>query len=233
MVSTSHTVITEKQARQITGGRKPLVPVEYESAVKALMECSTLDEAKYWDNKSDALAAWAKIYHNDEALLQAKKLKLHAYRRMGELANEIRPPRSGGGINGRPKGASSLLVESGLTRPQATDALRISRATPKEFSDSMARGMGVTRTAEQFRGRGLNVANISTDDWQWLYKSNGVGAKLSIARSAMRQRAPRVVAAGIATHEIAQARTLVIEIQEWLDEFEQYLPKSSGKGEAQ
>jgi hypothetical protein len=48
-------VITAKQARQITGGRTPLVPVVYEDALKALGECLSLDDAKVWDNKADAL----------------------------------------------------------------------------------------------------------------------------------------------------------------------------------
>lgn len=82
------TVITEQQARQITGGRKPLVPVEYEAACNALAQCVDLDEAKYWSDKADALAAWAKIYRDDRISAQAKRLKLKAYRRMGELAAE-------------------------------------------------------------------------------------------------------------------------------------------------
>lgn len=55
-----NSVITAEQAKKITGGRTPLVPVEYEAAVKSLQACATLDEAKYWSDKSDALAAWAK-----------------------------------------------------------------------------------------------------------------------------------------------------------------------------
>ena len=93
-----NSVISEEQARQITGGRKPLVPVEYERACTALAECQTIDEAKYWDNKADALAAWAKIYNNDQAGLEAKRLKLHAYRRMGEIAREIIPKGTSGGV---------------------------------------------------------------------------------------------------------------------------------------
>ena len=68
-------VITKDQARKITKGRTPLVPVEYEVAIRALTECTTLDESKYWSDKSDALAAWAKIYHSDDAGRKAKLLE--------------------------------------------------------------------------------------------------------------------------------------------------------------
>lgn len=48
-------VISSEQARQITGGRTPLVPVEFETAVKALKACTQIDEAKYWSDKASAL----------------------------------------------------------------------------------------------------------------------------------------------------------------------------------
>src|ERR1700722_7297053 len=73
------------------------MPVEYVEACKALAACVTIDEAKRWADKAEALAAWAKIYRSDEASVQAARLKLHAYRRMGKLAEEIRPLRHIGG----------------------------------------------------------------------------------------------------------------------------------------
>src|SRR5208282_4621524 len=99
-------VLTKEEAKRITKGRTPLVPVEYETAITALTECAHLDEAKYWDNKADALAAWAKIYHSDECARKAKMLKMHAYRRMGQLAGELRP-----------KMPVRILQEQGLSEP--------------------------------------------------------------------------------------------------------------------
>ena len=121
------TVITKEQAKQITKGRTPLVPIEYETAINALTECVTLDEAKYWSDKADALAAWAKIYHSNEAERKAKQLKLHAYRRMGELATELRPPKA------KQKGPTSLLQEMGLSQTQARSARYLGGLTPKSF----------------------------------------------------------------------------------------------------
>ncbi len=111
-------VLTAEIARQITHGRTPLVPVEYETAVKALAECCTLDESKYWSQKADALAAWAKIYRQDDALRKAKMLKLHAFRRMGQLSEELRPvrkPLGAGSGRGTLPGPRSLLREQGLS----------------------------------------------------------------------------------------------------------------------
>lgn len=46
-------VISAAEAKKITGGRTPLVPVEYETAITALQACVTLDETKYWSDKAD------------------------------------------------------------------------------------------------------------------------------------------------------------------------------------
>lgn len=61
------------------------MPVIYEQAVQALIACRTLDEALYFADKAEALQAWAKIQKNDQAGLEAKRLRLHAYRRAGPL----------------------------------------------------------------------------------------------------------------------------------------------------
>ena len=136
-------VLTEKQARHITGGRKPLVPVEYEAACKALQACIDIDEAKYWADKADALAAWAKVYRDDKVGRQAKQLKLLAYRRIGELARELRPQGSAGSgkiidgkkLRGRLKGPKSLLREHGMPSGLANAATRLSRLPKSKFDE--------------------------------------------------------------------------------------------------
>lgn len=65
------------------------IPLIYKDAVKALAQCSSIDEAKFYADKADALAAWARIYIDDAAMIEAQRLKLHAYRRMALLADEI------------------------------------------------------------------------------------------------------------------------------------------------
>ena len=134
-------LIDEKQARAITGGRMPLVPVEYEAAVKALIACTHLDEAKYCSDKADALAAWAKIYKSDEAGLESKRLKLHAFRRMSQIANELRPndkfaPRqqpNGGFLAKKLPGPVSLLLEKGLSSTQANMVRAVGSMPEKQF----------------------------------------------------------------------------------------------------
>jgi hypothetical protein len=226
------TVITEQQARQITGGRKPLVPVEYEAALKSLSECMSIDDAKYWADKSDALAAWAKIYHDDQAAIDARRLKLHAFHRMGTLARELYPNERGGGQKGmrggRP-GPQAELRKRGLAPLAATNAVRISRATEQELAKHLAAGHGVQRTAIEFRGRGPQKHHaVSSEAWLWLTNMHVQYPSPHIKRvaAAFRSRDPKDVAAGLSDGEVAQARQLATELIEWLDEFDQYLPKA-------
>src|ERR1700752_4695250 len=113
--------------------RHPKVPIEYNEAVQALKQCISIDEAKYWDDKSEALAAWAKICHDKDALLQARRLKLHAYRRMGELAGELHPV-----THTNKPGAVRALRRLGLSQGAATAARRIAQLPERQFDKMLA-----------------------------------------------------------------------------------------------
>jgi len=198
-------VLTKEQAKKVTKGRTPLVPVEYETAIQALTECANLNETKYWSDKADALAAWAKIYHSDEAGRKAKLLKMHAYRRMGQLAGEIRPK-----ANKKP-GPRALLVESGLTLTEAAAARTLSRITDKQFT-----------AAQRAPASPITVARRFTDtEPVW----GGFSRPMYLARAFMRDNKPLAVIRAIDPSHYDMARQMAIEVSEWLDELEQKLPK--------
>lgn len=210
------TAITTKQAREICKGRTPLIPVEYETAVKALAECITLDEAKYWDNKADALAAWAKIYHSSEAERKAKQLKLHAYRRMGQIAGELRPQkkgtRPGGSRGGGSPGPVSLLREQGLMKSAAEAARHLALITPEKFNQELERPSicGPTTIHSGFRRGDIGIA----------------AAAIFNARTTLRKYEPQKIARLAVETERAGLVDCVRELIDWLDAFEQALPKA-------
>jgi len=59
----------------------------------AIAECTTIELAKYYDNKIDALAALAKILKDDKITVEAKRAKLLNYRKLGEIAESLRPTK--------------------------------------------------------------------------------------------------------------------------------------------
>jgi len=129
-------VITHEQARQITGGRDVFTLVEYEQAVSLLRECLTLDDAKRFATYADAKAAWARIHHDETVLRLSRALKLHAARRMAELAEKERPTkyrRRRGRGGHRPQGARSLLREGGMKAGEIGGAIKLARMSEKDF----------------------------------------------------------------------------------------------------
>ena len=168
-------VLTREVARQITRGRTPLVPVEYETAVKSLQACIDLNDAKYWDDKADALAAWAKIYRSDETLRKAKMLKLHAFRRMGELAGELKPLKNDKG--GRQPGAIRALTDVGLSHNSAIAARRLASVR----SDQRDRRLGCDRRISA--GHQHDARHLQTG------RRQGVGhVQVAAGHAAVRQR---------------------------------------------
>lgn len=208
-------IISAEQGRKILNGREPLVPVEYEVAIKALQDCSTFEEAKYWSDKSEALAAWAKIYHSDKAILEAKRLKLHAYRRMGELANELRPIRQGlkGKRGGAGPGKLQLLIEGGLTKNNAHAATFLGRM-PKETFEKIVSTKNPLSPATCRALMGLKSSSS--------YNSIASGA-ISF-RSLCRNMQAYDCARALHKEEVGKARSLIYEIYEWCDAFLQALP---------
>lgn len=208
-------VLSREQGKAVVNGRQPLVPVEYEAAVKALTECISLDETKYWSNKADALAAWAKIYRSDETVRKAKMLKLHAYRRMGEIAAELRPkhnPRKGEGSGkGHLPGPRALLREHGLSVAEA-DAARVLSELPTRKFEQLLRNPVSPTTAR-------HVVRDETTYHQFQ-------AVAMSFRSRCRQFTPAQVVSTMSAIEVENALELVKEIIDWVDEFEQRLKKA-------
>ena len=205
-------VITSKQARQITGGRTPLVPVQYEAAIQALTECLSIDDAKTWDNKADALAAWAKIYRNDDIGRKAKMLKLHAFRRMGEIAAQLRPQAPKGG-----KGPLSLLIEQKLSPSNASAAVKLAKATDKVFQQVV----NLPRPPSPI------VARLMLEkDTAWAALTAVGGSGLPGFAHFCKTRSARELARNLTSDEANRARVLVTAITDWLDEFEQSLRKT-------
>jgi len=217
MIGTS--VITKEQARKVTHGRTPLMPVEYEQAITALVACTTLDETKYWADKSDALAAWAKIYHNDDAARKAKQLKLHAFRRMGQLARELRQSKlkmtgeGYRGFKGRTPGASSVLLEAGMTEGSARVALKLSHIDDNAFKGILSQAKSPAQSARAL------LPNQTYHDFI---------QRISVSRTFMRRYTATETSnavTGAGERCVRVVRDYISELIEWLDELEQRLPK--------
>ena|SRR6185437_9764975 len=205
-------VISESEARKITGGRKPLVPVVYEEALKNLAECISIDDAKYWSDKADALAAWAKIYHDDKLSRQAKCLKLEAFRRIGILAAELRPRgslTSPGTKSGR-LGPISLLKENGFSHPQARVARDIACMPEEKFKSLLERQTPPSPSRASFE-----VRPGSTSSYARIAMFGG-NSPASFRGFCRRYRSDELMR-NLSRDEKKRVHEILVEIAEWVD----------------
>lgn len=249
---------------------------EYQKDLIAIASATGIEEAKYYSVRADALAAWAKTYKNDELAIAARREKLLAFRRMGEIATQMaedlataarqraeaeRPAkiaelveqraaaRASGDKRqadridqvvskirtGRNLGSESpwatqpaplkVLRAAGLTKGQATTAVRAARLPEPTFKAHVEAGRGTSAVTQSGRGTGQRGGKPAfSASYHWLLNDNG-GARLSPAIPALRRRRPGDVAAGITQAEAKELRPKILELIEWLDAFEQALPK--------
>ena len=61
------------------------LPLSYREACRAVAECVRVDECKGWADKAAAVAAYAKMVRNAELEADAKRIRLRATRRIGEI----------------------------------------------------------------------------------------------------------------------------------------------------
>lgn len=191
-------------------------PVIYEDACKALASCKDIDEAKYYSDKADALGAWAKIYKSDRAALESRRLKLFAFRRMGQLAEEIRPRYSRVSRHGFAPGPRALLVEKGLSPTNASLARRAASVPEPQFKKLLDAPTCHTPSS-------LTASMLKCSESWRIFSS--AGSAPASWRSFCRRQDAKNLARGMTQDETIKARCIVLEIQEWLDEFERNLPK--------
>lgn len=203
-----------------------IVPVVYSEAVNALTKCRSIDESKFWADKADALAAWAKIYKNNEAEAEAKRLKAHAYRRMSELAESMLPTPDRRGR--RQQGAKKHLLNAGLTPIQAVNVRRVGALPQKTFDSAIAQEKppGIQRLATMGIGnRGNGGFPASSLAWRE-FAHSGASAPASKLRMFCRKHPAYEFGRSFYPGETKAVRALISELREWLEELDASLPET-------
>lgn len=194
------------------------LPVLYVEACVALEACLSIDEAKVWATKADMLAAYANMYINNEAGRQARAIKLKAFRRMGEIATEIRKTEYT--PKGKAPGAIALLIDHGLNKRQAEQATRISRISKERFQELVDSSHPPSPLKASIEG----IANSTLSKSYSILAGDLEGAPLLRFRSFCRKYSAKALGKELNRGEYEKVRSAVREIQEWLDELDQSFP---------
>lgn len=206
----------------IRASSRPIVV--YEEAVRAVQACSTILEAQHWNNKSEALAAWAKIYSDDRVMSEARALKLHAYRQIGRLADQMRQcvpiedRKKGveGGFKGRTQGSQGLLIDHGLNIAKARQAVAIGRLEDRKFDQLVSRKTPPSPSYVYTTEVGPNPA--------W----SRFRGRLSIFVSAARHTDTKMLVASMDDKQTEGAKKIIKEAMDYLGELQEQLWKAHG-----
>lgn len=177
--------------------RKAVMPIQYEEACKAIATCVELDEAKHWSDKADALAAWAKMYQDDRVSLEARRLKLHAYRRMSALADEIDPKRPIGSLR-----------NAGLSQAQAQTARAVGNVSQRLFDKAVAAKVPPTP------GTLTTVLAAPCPEWRRVARALGVFIAIS------KHNPAGTLAKSLPPDQVSRARRMIAEMREWASRFD-------------
>ena len=112
------------------------LPVNYQQATQALTACSRVDECREWVNKTEAVAAYARMADDETLHKTAIRIKSRAIKRCGELLKQFKAPgartekhRAGAD----PRSQTEVGRDAGMSPRQVKDAVRVSNVPKAEF----------------------------------------------------------------------------------------------------
>lgn len=117
------------------------MPVNYETAKLALLECQQIDECKDWADKAEALASYF-AQRDDEIVLNfLKRIKGRSIRQCGILLKEIEVKKFKGNQHTEVRDGTGphqitrekLASEAGLSERQQKTAVRVANIPEEEF----------------------------------------------------------------------------------------------------
>jgi hypothetical protein len=105
------------------------LPATYEAARVAIRQCVNIDECWEWGDRAAALASYARQADDPELEAMARKIRVRAVERCGELLEEI-PPAHGANRDGTVpiETRKNAAEDAGLSERQRKTALRVHRA---------------------------------------------------------------------------------------------------------
>lgn len=210
----NQTVVTEAQARQITGGRKPLAIMPYEEACQKLQEAIDFDEVSYFKDYATAWQALERIRKDSVALRKAKIYDIQVARRSGEIADKLFPRKArgkGSGAGCIPGPHAALKRELGYSDNEAKAARNLALMPPEKFDRLITDDLP-------------NRRHIPTPVSLTRAAQQKLTYEISSFRSFCRRSDAREIAKSVEQKSADALRKCVVEIQEWLDTFEQCLP---------
>ena len=206
------------------------MPLNYLAAKGAVSKCVRLDECKEWSDKTMALASYARQIKDRELEQNAKRLRLRAQVRMGELLNELDAPHGGWpGPDGKmtnTRGMSQRYqtgLGAGLSRAMINRTVSMARVPEDRREQAIEAVPPISPRAlsDLGRVRKFKTGTVVGATYRELVNS-GWGANLGRFVQWIDSKSATFLGAQItAPDEIKRLRKIIVQAQEWLDELDQ------------
>jgi hypothetical protein len=214
-LSQSVAIIDEIKKREVS------IPVSYQKAVTAIKECDAIDEAKDWADKMSALALYYKQSKDKTLEDYAKRIRIRAERRMGELLRQF----DGKGNNQYSKEDSTAdhtklsqketAEDIGLSKWQKDQSIRLSNI-PEETFNEMVESENVptlSQLAELGTKKTVKVVNQNNkDSWK-------VNERLKEIAKLLKEYDAIYTIEGMDQDLIESTVKTISEIENWFDTF--------------
>jgi hypothetical protein len=208
------------------------LPASYEHARQALAECSRIDECQQWADKAEALASYARQANDDTLRKLADRIQARAIRRQGELLKQIPDNNRGRPSSEIPVAAlpnltrTSAAESAGISEHQRKTALRVASVPADDFERQVESESPPTVT--QLAKQGTRPKQLIAPPTPDQVEAQKALAQLLVLANFCRTHDPRQVALAIRRDRIHQARSVVTQLDGWLDTFIVNLGDHSG-----
>lgn len=214
------------------------LPIRYAAAKRALRECEDLDECKHWGDQAEALATYARLAHDPEMEIIAKRVRLRAMARVGELLLRVPGDQRGlhtagaqlkGGSLPNPQSRAGRGRAAGMRPQDVTQALSIARVPIEIRERLIERTPPPTPTQlqnhpQRIRPRPVRL-NRFTPGPEYRQIFTHAGGMTSFA-SFLKRHEPAKYFPFMAPDEVTRAQRYLNFIGAWVAEANRALPRS-------
>ena len=198
--------------------RDAVLPVSYVEGLKALAATRKIDEAKNWATAADALAAWARMYKNDLAAAEARRLKAHAYRRMSELSDELAQKLT---PSSKRKSPLSELKKVGLSGAMISRVRAVGKVPKDRFDELVKADHPASIATLAMEGISAGDNKLAASEAYRVF-SGGKYVRANARKFLVefcRKTSALKLARGIKKEEIPAVKKILQEIEDWIEEF--------------
>jgi len=206
------------------------LPINYEAAKVAIAECAKIDECKEWVDKAVAIASYARQAQDETMMTAAKRIQLRAEARLGELILELPQGKPGKIGSGRFVVANKI---SGISYNRFYDATSMARVERRKREKLIEKDPPISRRnlvdlgVDHFPDNKILLRRSAEETYR---KKQLHEHDLNTLENFIRwtkTKSVKQIINELTPEKLEWIRKNFVKFQEWIDEFEQRLPKKN------